>query len=784
MYSLRIAFRNLRRNGVYSIINIVGLAVGLVACILIILWVQDELSFDRMHKKGKNIYRVLCQMEKDGQLWQVAPAPLGKYAKENIPEVKDYCRMSYYLPSGYLEYNSVKFHDVRLLAVDSSFFNVFDFRLIEGNLNQPFPDVHSAIVSKSKAKAIFGDENPIGKTLKASFGPTFHIAGIMEDMPENSSIRADMLLRFDLLNMFELEWEGKRMDEHWTKFNYITYLLLNDNADLDKINDVFMQKLQEQARLYGSTAQLTTRLQPLYSMHLYSLTGAPAGMKNVYIFSAIAFLILVIASINYINLVTARSSRRSKEVAIRKIMGAGKLKLFGQSMLEMVILVLVAMVLATAIIYLIIPLYNELSGKNLKFSLLSLATLKIYLYTVLATICLAGIYPALSLISFKATAAFKSGSSVKNKALFRRILVVVQFVFSIGLIMANIVLSSQLSYMRRVDLGYDKENVFMVWLNKAKYDLAKERLKNVPGVIGVTGSSYNNMGSVSFNTLKKITSSEPFVFQTIVVDTSYFSVMNIPFVEGGGYQQSMSLQSLGEGIIINEAGAKKIGDGNPVVGMKLDGYGGDHYEILAVTKDFNYQSLHEEIKPLVTFYKPGLMSYLYVKVLPNNAEKVIAEVKKIWEEYNPDYSFSYNFIDENFDRMYKSEIKSGQLFSAFAIIAVLISCLGLFGLITYTAESKIKEIGIRKTLGASVTNVVVMLSKEFLLLVAIAALIVFPVSYYLLQQLLQGFVYRVGISWWMFAVTAVVVLVLTVLTVSAQALRAARANPVKAIKTE
>jgi len=519
-------------------------------------------------------------------------------------------------------------------------------------------------------------------------------------------------------------------------------------------------------------------------MRLYNLAGQPAGIKNVYLFSAVAILILVIACINHVNLVTARASKRSREIGVRKIVGAKTLNLFGQLMSETAIMLFVAMSAATVLILIVLPHYNVLAGKNMEFAFFSRSTILIYLVSGIVTLVLAGLYPAFSLMSFRPTDAFLKGSKGKGGSLFRRILVVSQFAFSAALIVATIAFVAQLRYMQNMNPGYNKENILTTPLPASgnQYRTIMERLTSEPAIIGTSASMFNKMicqGARSDIWRDKDGKSPNFAWTT--VDPGFFSLMNISVVEGNFFREGDNMYQ--RGVILNESAARLIGEGESVIGMSLRFGGGDN-EIIGVIKDFNFASLHEEIKPLVVSCMTEWQPQLYVKVAPGKTKEAIATVEKVWKEYNADYDFTYNFLDESFDAMYKSDVRTGNLFTIFAVIAIIISCLGLFGLVTYTAESKTKEIGIRKVLGASVASIVKMLSKEFLILVGIAMLIAFPLAYYLLERMLQDFAYRIDIGWWIFTLAGSITIVLTLLTVGWKAVKAATANPVKAIKSE
>ena len=778
MFHLKIMLRNISRNGLYSAINIGGLAISLAVCILISLWVKDELSYDRFYKDGDNLYKVLNRNRASMVYWETSPAPLASFMQTEIPQIEEYCRIGNYANTcNYLDYENTKFRDYSMSAVDTSFLNMFDIALTSGDKRNPLPDDLSMIISESKAKVFFGNEDPVGKTLKTPFDFSFTITGVMKDIPENSSVKTDILVRFDVQQKtFGGNGPWKLIEEDWGGYSYFTFfkLAVGDNPE------IIAAKMLEKRDVYN----MDYRLQPLHEIHLYANDGQPAGIKNVYLFSSIAIMILIIACINHVNLVTARANKRSREIGVRKIVGAKKLNLFGQLISETAIMLVVAMIISTILIGLALPYYNDLAGKNMQFDLLNQSTILIYLAMGIVTLLLAGLYPAFTLSSFQTTDAFIKNTKGKGGGLFRKILVVTQFASSAALIVATIAITSQLRYMQNMNPGYDKENIFTTYLPASgnNYRTIIDRLSSEPAIVGASASMFDKMicyGSRGDIWKDKDGNSPNFAWT--VVDPGFFSFMGIPVVEGDYFRDGDD--NFKRGVLLNESAAKLIGEGESVIGMQLS-FGGGDTEIVGVIKDFNFASLHTEIKPLVINCSSEWEPFLYVKAAQGQEKQAIAAVEKVWKEYNTDYDFSYSFLDDAFDTMYKSDLRTEKLFTIFAVMAILISCLGLFGLVTYTAESKTKEIGIRKVLGASVSNVVIMLSKEFLVLVAIAMLIAFPLAHYWVDKLLQDYAYRIGIGWHIFVLAAIITIALTLLTVGWKAIKAATANPVNSIKSE
>jgi ABC-type antimicrobial peptide transport system permease subunit len=711
--------------------------------------------------------------------WPQTPAPLASFLQNDIPQIEEYCRMGVYYgyQCAYLDYENTKFRNLSILPVDTSFFNMFGVSITRGDRQNPLSDDLSLIISESKAKLIFGNADPIGEVLKTPHDFSFRVTGVMKDIPENSSVRADFIVRFDVMQRtFGGNGPWTQIEEDWGSYQYATYFKLAVGSNPEAIAEKIAEK--------RDTPQMGYRLQPLREIHLYNFAGEPEGIKNVYLFSIIALLILGIACINHVNLVTARASKRSREIGIRKIVGAKKLNLFAYLIGETAIMLIAAMVVAIVFIVLALPYYNELAGKNMAFNLFDPSIAFIFIGVGLATLLLAGLYPAITLASFRPTDAFARNVK-KGKSFFRKILVVTQFAASAALIVATIAISAQLRYMQNMNPGYNRENIFTVMLpgaSSTQYRIIMERLSSEPAITGTSASNFNNMiAAGARGDVWRDKDGQAPNFGYSIVDHGFLSLMGIPIVEGENFREGGNMRS--RGVILNETAARMIGEGESVIGMNLTFSGGDN-EIVGVVKDFNFQNLHTEITPLVLHCVTEMQFTLYVKVASGKAKEAIASVEKVWKEYNADYDFEYQFLDETFDAMYKSDLRTGNLFTIFAIVAILISCMGLFGLVTYSAESKTKEIGIRKVLGASVSSIVMMLSKEYLVLVGIAMIIAFPAAYFLLERLLQDYAYRIDIGWWMFAGSALIVIVLTLLTVGWKAIKAATANPVIAIKTE
>ena len=775
MYNLKLAIRNLKSNGLYSAINIAGLAVSLCVAIFILLWVNDELSYDKFHKRGKDIYLTVATFNMDGKdlFWKTSSPPLGIYSREAIPEIENFCRVQPGV-SWSIAYNENSIGDVESIMVDSTFFSIFDFPLYEGSVSNPFADRHSVILSRHLAFVLFKNENAIGKTVRVDGNKEFYVTAIMEDMPENTAFRSDAIYSYDLM----YEYQSETQMNNWGNLGVWTLFLLRPDANFQKV----AQSVTDVQQKNFPEFKITFFLQPLFKNRFYGADGqATSNMQACRLFTIAVFVLLTIACINYVNLVTARFTKRNKELFIKKIIGAKRYKLFLQSMTESVLLFFVALILATALLFLLFPVFKTISGKEMQFHLFSVNTLSIYLLTFIAVTILAGIFPAVSLSIGNPIKSIRENQGKKYGFLFlRRSLVVLQFISTVVLILGAIAINKQIHFIQKKELGFNRENILAVELSHnaaSQYEYIKNELQQQTGVLGVTAAS-ESMLEASSGAGWGEKYDEMVMIYFLSVDKDFIPTMNIQLTEGNDFTGSAADNVQ---FILNETAVAKTGITNPV-GRNFE-FKGMKGTITGIVKDFNFQSLHQKIEPLILYVsdKPRLM---YVKIAPQSALPVVSVLQSIWKKYLPEFPFEYRFMDDEFDKMYKSDIRIGNLFNVFSVIAIFISCLGLLGLVAYTAETKTKEIGIRKVLGANISNIINMLSKEFLLLVGIAMLIAFPLSYFLLERMLQDYAYHIEIDWRMFASAGIITILLTLITVGWQAIKAATANPVKAIKTE
>jgi putative ABC transport system permease protein len=782
----RSALHSLRNNRMYSFINITGLGASLAVSILLLLWATDELSYDRFNVNAKNIFKLAPKFDEQN-VWYMSPAPIAVYAKKEVPEVQDACRITEKGNVSIFEYNDKQFTESHNCVADASLFSIFTFPLIEGNPRQPFTDAHSIVLSETTAKRFFGNEDPMGKELKADDKKLYRVTGVMKDMPANSYIHYNIVFNFQQLEEeYNTNSSFKTLNTNWDQYSYETFVMLRPSASTalaaQKMSDIHRHNYNIQANQH-----LTYLLVPLTKLHLYFLDGKEQGMMVVRVFLIVAAIVLLIASINYVNLNTARAIKRSKEISMRKIIGAGKAELFMQFLSESLLTFLIALILATGIIYLVMPLYNALSGKNIFFKPWSPDVLAVYGVAMISTLLLAGIYPAITLSSFKPLDALKGKlSGIGSKQNFRKVLVVVQFSFSIILITSTIIISKQLKYIREKNLGYDKENVFSFWMGNinSHYDAVVAELIQQPGILGVTESGAdiidNSSGSSDIDWDGKSTDQQSFTVTQMPVEKNFLQVMGIQLVEGKGFTGSSADSA---NFILNETAVKAAGIQEPVVGKRLT-FQGTKGVIAGVVKDFHYQNMHQKIGPLLIQYNKNWRGKIYVRTTDKDAPSALAASEKVYREYNVGHTFNYSFLDSQFNDLYKTDIHVGELFNCFAIITILISCLGLFGLVTFTAESRVKEIGVRKVFGAAVPGIVALMSKDFLVLVMVASAISFPVAWYGLSNFLQGYAYRTDLSWWVFIVAGILTVCISLITISFQTIKAALANPVNSLRTE
>jgi len=782
---LRIGWRNIRRHKLYSGINIGGLALGLAVGILLLIWVQDELSFDRFHKNGKNIYQLSVTFKSgtDVQTWGGMPAPIAPVAMKRIAGVESAVRMSDVWQISRYTYGNKDFYDIKGAYVDPAFFSMFSFPLLRGSL---FSNNQSIVITRSAAKKYFGTEDAVGKMIQGNGKDNYTVNGVIEDFPLNSSIQCDFLFPFDILKKnFGTGVYWKSLDEDWGDFYYTTYLQLTPGTHPDKVSQQ-LALLRPQSK---SDTKAQYNVQPLYDVHLYNPDQSEGGIKIVRIFLIVAIVILLIACVNYVNLSTARAMQRAGEIGVRKMVGAARWQLFLQFLWESILVFIMALALAVVIMLVIIPFYNDLTDKHLSLSVNNMQMIIAIGMAMLLTLLVAGIYPAVLLSSFDPLRTLKGRITLgKSNISFRKALVVLQFVIATILIISTLVVGQQLQYIRSKALGYDKENVFQFDLGNGEphYSSVRDEMASTPDVHGVAGGTQDFLhidSSTGDTDWDGKTDDQSMIAHVMGIDKAFIEIMNFRMANGVNFTDSKADSAH---YIINETAAKIMGM-KDVVGKRFSLWQNEG-TIIGVVRDFHFASLHEKIAPLVFYYGGGThvpTGYrMYVKTSGRDAQKAIDAAAKIYARYNGDHPFEYTFLDAGLDKLYRTDQRTGRLFSYFAFIAIFISCLGLFGLATFATAQRVKEIGIRKVLGASITNIVTLLSSDFLKTVMIAIVLSIPIAWYIMHKWLEDYAYRIGIDWKVFIIAGSLAVLIALFTVSFQAIKAALLNPVKSLKSE
>ena len=802
----KIAVRNLWKNKGFTFINIAGLAIGLSCFILIALYVVDELSYDRFYPNAERIYRIDADIKFGGNQLTLTESsdPMGSTLKKDYPQVEEYTRIYASEGDKLVRKGNDYINEDKIVYADSTFFKIFPQKLISGETKDALDAPNTVVISETAAKKYFSTGDAAGKIVEIDKKP-FKVTAVIKDMPHNSHFHFDFILSM------------KNVDYGWNNFlsnNFQTYIELKPGTDYQVFEKNFDQVLDKyvlpQAKQYmpglnsmeefrKSGNYLNYFLTPLTKIHLYSHRfpefEANGNIQYVYIFGAIALFILLIACINFMNLSTARSASRAKEVGIRKVLGTEKKNLVTQFLSESTLMAIISLALAMIIAYFVLPLFNNIASKSLSLdSIVSSGFLPFLIALPFLVGLLAGLYPAFFLSKFKPVVVLKGKINAGFKKSFLRSgLVVFQFFTSIVLIIGTVVVYKQLHFIQTTNLGFSKDQVLMIDGAGAlgKNDEAfKNDVLGMQGVKSGTVSGYLPVASSrSDNTYSKDAVMDPknaLSMQNWVVDYDYINTLGMQIVKGRNFSKDFGTDSTA--VILNETAAKVLGYADPI-GKKIyqstDGNGKrmTAYTIIGIVKDFHFESLRENIYPL------GLMlghnnSEMSFKIATSNIKPLISQIQSKWKALAPGMPFSYRFLDDAFNKMYRSEQRVGQVSITFSLLAILIACLGLFGLVTYMAEQRTKEIGVRKVLGATVSNIVTMLSKDFLKLVAIASLFAFPVAWWVMHQWLQDFAFRIKIEWWVFILAALIALLIALLTVSVQAIKAAIANPVKSLRTE
>ena len=795
------------KNKTFSLINIIGLAIGLSCFIMISLFVLDELSYDKFNVNAARIYRVNSDLLFNGSELRlpVASDMMGSTLKKDYPQVEEFTRIFTSNGSKLIKKGNLYINEARVAHVDSTFFRVFSFPSVNGNTESALNEPNTVVITESTAKKYFGNEDPIGKTIETNDRnkTLYRVTAVIRDMPSNSHFHFDFLFSM------------KNVDYNWgayTSHNFFTYLLLKDGVNYKEFEkkfpeyidryvipqaSQFMQiKSREEFEKAGN--RLSYSLVPLTKIHLYSTDrnfelSPPGNIQYVYIFSAVAVFILIIACINFMNLTTAKSANRAKEVGIRKVLGTERKGLIFQFLSESILMVFFSLVFAVLIVILVLPTFNTIASKSMHIKDLFSSWLLpgLILLPVVVGI-MAGLYPAFFLSRFRPVEVLKGNlSQGSRRAGLRSLLVVFQFTTSIILIIGTIIIYGQLHFIQTTNLGFNKDQVLIVdgaYALGNKVEAFKNEILSTAGVRSATISSYfpvpSSRTDYTFSKTPVMDSKTGLDLQVWTIDYDYLRTMGMELSKGRNFSRTFADSNA---IIINETTAKIIGYDEPVgkilYSMDQPGTPPAALHIIGVVKNFHFESLRENIGPLC-FHLGNSSGFVAFKITAANIPDVLKKTESAWKAMAPNMPYSYQFMDESFSEMYRSEQRIGNIVMIFSILAILVACLGLFGLAAFVAEQRTKEIGIRKVLGASVQGIVQLLSRDFVRLVLISFLIAVPAAWYFMHKWLQDFAYRIEIRWWVFIVAGLLALAIALLTISLQAVKAAVANPVKSLRSE
>ncbi len=789
-FNLKIALRNIWKNKVYSSVNIIGLALSMACCLVISVFIWNEWQHDIFHSHRDNIYRVTEKQNQAGTIYNVAvtPGPLAPALQKDFPEVVNTVRFGQW--SGTLKNGINTFQEKKILITDNSIFDVFNFPLLKGDSKTALQSFDDIVITERMAEKYFGSDwrnNPsvVGQIFTLNNEHIFKVAGIAQNPPENSSIQFDVLLPVPFLLKID-EWANK-----WGGNSFHTYVQLKTGTDVA----AFSEKIKNQLHVYNAKTEDLMQLQPLKAQYLYSKFdfqtdwGKRSNIKYVKIFAGVGLLLLLIACVNFINLSTARSLKRSLEVGVRKVNGASRKQLIFQFLCESFLMALIAGVIAVIILQLLNSAIQILTDKAIVLEFSSALFGAAFLFFIFIIGIVAGIYPAFVLSGFKPVKNLKAISTKKPRNYIQQSLVVFQFGISITLMICSFMMYRQLQFIQQKDLGFDKEQLISVRLNggtRGKADVLKQDLENQTAIVSVapaTMSLVNVDNSADFK-WEGMQASDLFLATQANIDPSFIPTLGIQLMNGSNFPPQ-KLTDTFNNYILNETAVKRMGYSvDNVIGKKVTFWGGTG-SVIGVVKDFHFKSLNATIEPFIFRYQPWAPYFtLLVKTEEGKTTEAIQQIQKIYKKYDAETPIEFSFVDEAINDLYKNDKRTATIIALFAGLTIFVGCLGLFGLAVFAAEQRIKEIGIRKVLGASVPHIVRLLSKDFVKLVLISILIATPVAYYTMYNWLQDFAYRVDISWWVFGLAGFVALLIALLTVSFQAIKAAVANPVKSLRTE
>jgi putative ABC transport system permease protein len=784
---IKTAVRHILKHFGYSLLNIMGLTLGISSALFLIIYVSDEVSYDRYHDKADRIYRVSSKItERDDQFtWILAQIPFGPQVVQDYPEVQSFVRFIP-MPRALYKYEDKEYNEENFYYVDSTLFDIFTYKVIKGDVRSALREPNKIIITETIASRYFGSSDPIGKSLTTGTN-TYEVTGVIKNVPANSHFRFDAVASRNNL--------PKQLGS-WGNFGVFTYLLFPDNFNVK----AFETKMQEMYTRYMKplfgplNIKIEYILEPITRIHLYSTNAGepePTGsITYVYIFGIVAFFLVLIAAMNYMNLATARSTRRAREVGLRKVVGSRRGPLVLQFLSESIVFTIISLIISIVFIMLLLPKFNLLAGKSFDLHIISSP---VVLLSLLAVILLVGIfggsYPAFFLSRFSAVTVLK-GEITQGSAgsLFRKILVVIQFGISVIMIICTMVVFRQLNYMKTMDQGFDQKNVLSLQLNQAmvqKYPVLKQALLDNPNIKYVS-STNTPVGEGSGKLLFNVETDQGMSQRGInfaIVDHDFVKTLGIKITKGRGFQQDMPSDTL-TSVIVNETFVKRMGWAEPI-GKKVEAGNANQLRarVIGVMQDYHQTGMYNKIESLLLAYRV-VNNVVYIKLSGNDLKQTLSYIETKWKEVFPGQPFTYTFLNERFNRQFEADEKRGLIFTLFTILAILIACLGLFGLASYMVEQRTKEIGIRKVFGANESTILKLISRDFLLLVSISILIAFPVSYYFMNNWLKNYVYRTKIGFVLFIIAAILTILITFITISYKAYKAAIMNPASALMTE
>ena len=781
---LLIALRTMFRNKLFSTVNILGLAFGICSALLIFLWVNDEKEYDHFHVNIERLYRVMeNQHYTDGRLYTFSstPGPMAPFIKEKFPEIEKATRFSWDV-NNLVQVEDKSFYEEGRY-VDHDFMEMFSFDLIAGDPSSALKEKNTIVITEKMALKYFGKQEALGKVLLLNTKNSFTVSGVLKDVPRNSSIQ------FEYLLPFEFFWdENKNWLDNWGNNNVRTFIMLREGTNPDG----FSEKIRHEVKEHNEKSNVELFIQPFGDSYLYGdfENGVQSGgrIEYVRIFFIVAVFVLVIACINFMNLATAQATKRAKEVGLRKVIGAVPNQLFRQFMGESLLTVFLGAIIALLLTVVVIPAFNDITGKSLGLNLLDSRVLLIFGGIILFTAFAAGSYPALFMSEFKPVQVLKGQLKSGNKAaLFRKSLVIIQFSLSIILIISTVVVFRQMNFMESRDIGFDRENMFYSWMDgevQPRFETFRARLLAEPGIESVTASSQlpidvgNSTSNIQWEGMNP---DERILFSNLNVDFDFIQSMKMEMVEGRGFDRTRISDT--SNYIVNEKAADKFGFKNGVADQELTMWDRKG-KIVGVVKDFNFGSLHRPVDPLILRLDPAETNCLLVRAKPNETEAALRSVEKLWKEYAAGYPFKYSFLNQDWEQFYRAEEQRGKVFNTLALLSIFISCLGLFGLSAFSAERRTKELGIRKALGASMPGLVELMGKEFASLVLVAACIGCPAGWYVMTQWLTSYAYHIEVGYETLILATAACLSISLLTISYHAIKVAASDPVKSLRYE